>query len=98
MNNEIAKENSDWGSVINELDMISTILLPPEDAVYDSYMHDQMKSNTYFNSGQSRDVYIQDSMISNYGQILKNNKLSNHYLVDQIHMSKSKCRNNNDLL
>ena len=54
--------------------MISTILLPPEDTIYESFMKENMKTNPYFILGQNKDIYIQDSMINNYDQMMKNLK------------------------
>lgn len=88
--------NNDWSSAQNELDMISTILLPPEDTIYESFMKDNMKTNPYFILGQNKDIYIQDSMINNYDQMMKNFKYPSNLWINQ--SLKSKCRNNNDFL
>ena len=78
--------------------MISTILLPPEDIVYENYMHFKKKSNPYFSFSQNKDMYSQDSMMSNYDQITRSNQNWSNYFADKVHASKSKCRNHNDLV
>ena len=73
MSNSI-KDNSKLSSAWNDLDMISTILLPPEDIIHEDLRQVKMKNNPYFtlNQNLNRDVYKQGSMLSNYQQVVGN--------------------------
>lgn len=66
--------NSKVSSALNELDMISTILLPPEDIIQEDSNQIKMKNNPYFTLNQNlhRDIYKQGSMLSNYQQVVNN--------------------------
>ena len=61
-------------SVVNELDMISTILLPPEDGITDELTHFRTKNNPYFmlNTNEELQQYHLQSMINNYQQVAGN--------------------------
>ena len=66
------KDENDIGSFVNELDMISTILLPPEDVLPENMVHTKAKENPYFNHRGAEDNQHQQrfaSMLHNYQQV-----------------------------
>lgn len=65
------KDENDIGSFVNELDMISTILLPPEDVLPENMIHIKTKENPYFNHRGEEDYHQQRfaSMLHNYQQV-----------------------------
>lgn len=67
------KENDDIRSIVNELDMISTILLPPEDTT-ENILHINPKQNTYFKKKTLEDLneYRFGSMMKDYQQVSSN--------------------------
>lgn len=65
------QENQHIGSVVNELDMISTILLPPEDNIQDNLQQYRAMNNPYFTMKPSKDPqqYKFGSMLNNYQRV-----------------------------